>query len=445
MSQPIPIAAPPAGSSHIQGLRDNLLAYLEYLASQGDFLRIKLGPFSAYYVNHPDYVREVLVTQASKFHKPFAVKYTVKGLIGENLFSSDGDSWRALRKAMQPAFHMQRISSYTDVMVQYTLDMLESWQGKTTIDIPTAMMDLTMGITTKTLFDVDLRGNRAGDAVLEFLELFNERITSFVPVPGWLPLPRTRRMKHLIGIGDDLLQPIIDERKRTGADHGDLLSMLLQAQANDDTGILTDHQIRNEVLNLFAAGYEVAAYSAAFTLYCIAQHPDVEQRVLAEIDALGGKPITFDDVANLPYLEQVIKEAMRLYPVTATVARQSTEKIRIGYYELPKNATVLVAPWTLHRRPELFPNPEQFDPARFSSTNEERIPKNAYIPFSTGPRICIGNAFAMLQLRSTIATVLQHYRLQIPDTYEMQPVWRFNTRMEGGLPMQISARRPHTV
>ncbi len=438
MSQPIPIATAPENRSHVAGLRDDLLGYLEHLASQGDFLRIKLGPFSAYFVNHPDYVREVLVTQASKFQKPFAVKYTVKGLIGENLFSSDGDSWRALRKAMQPAFHMQRISSYTDVMVQYTLEMLEGWEEQ--VDIPEAMMDLTMGIITKTLFDVDLRGNTAGDAVLEFLELFNQRITSFVPIPGWLPLPKTRRMKHLIGIGDDLLQPIIDERKRTGEDHGDLLSMLLVAQANDDTGILTDHQVRNEVLNLFAAGYEVAAYSAAFTLYCIARHPEVEERVLAEIDTLGGKRITFDDMANLPYLEQVIKEAMRLYPVTATVARQSTEKTRIGAYELPKDATVLVAPWTLHRRADIFPRPETFDPRRFAPENEGSIPKNAYIPFSTGPRICIGNSFAMLQLRATLATVLQRVRLRLPEDYDMTPIWRFNTRMEGGMPMQVMAR-----
>lgn len=445
MSQAIPLASAPTGQGfrqHTRAMQDDLIRYLEHLASQGDFLRIQLGPFSAYFVNHPDAVREVLVTQASKFQKPASVKFTVRGLIGTNLFASDGEVWKVLRKAIQPAFHMQRISAYADVMTRYTRQMLDGWQDQQVIDVPAAMMDLTLGITTKTLFDVDWRDDRAGDAILEFLDLFNERITSFVPVPGWLPLPKTRRMKQLIDIGDQSLLPVIEERRASGEDRGDLLSMLLVAQANDDSGILTDHQVRNEVLNLFAAGYEVTAHSAAFALHLIAQHPEVEGRLLEEIDTvLGEKQATAADAAELRYLEQVLKESMRLYPVTTTVARQSTEAVAIGDYTLPKNSTVMVAPWTLHRRADIFPEPLRFDPERFSSENEAIIPKNAYIPFSTGPRICIGNAFAMLQLKVTLATILQRYRLASLPDYEFTPIWRFNTRPLNGLPMRAMARR----
>jgi cytochrome P450 len=288
------------------------------------FLRIRFGPISAYFVNHPDLVRDVLVTQASKFYKPAPIKRTVEGLIGYNLFSSDGDVWRVLRKAMQPAFHAKRIASYGDLMTRMTQETVASWDEGAVLDIPAQMMDLTLGITTKALFNRDLRDDQAGEAVLRFLELFNERITSPNVLPSWFPTNANREMRDAIQIGDDLLQPIIEARRASGEDEGDLLSMLIMAQSADDTGVLTDHQVRNEILNLFAAGYEVVAYSATFALYCISQHREVEARLLEELDSvLGGRPASADDLAKLPYLEQVIKEAMRLYPVTTLVGTAS--------------------------------------------------------------------------------------------------------------------------
>jgi cytochrome P450 len=410
------------------------------LATYGDFVEVPLGLSSFYLANHPDFVREIMVTQAASFHKPFNVKYAVKALIGYNLFSSDGDEWRTLRKAIQPAFHTQRIQAYTEVMTAQTEALIANWRDGATIDIPAAMMRLTMGITTKTLFDADLRDSEAGDAILKFLDLFNQRITS-LPMPGWLPTPMNREMKRLIAVGDRLLLPLIEERRKSDVDHGDLLSMLLLAQREDSGGILTDHQVRNEILNLFAAGYEVVAYTAAFTLYLVAQHPAVEQRLLAEIDTvLHGRTLIFTDLPHLPYLEQVIKESMRLLPVTTMVARQAVETVTANGRTIRKGQTVLVAPWTLHRRPDIFPDPERFDPDRFSPAREVEIPKHAYIPFATGPRICIGNAFAMLQLRATLATILARYRLTLPENYIFEPMYRFNTRPKNGLPMILHTR-----
>lgn len=445
MTLTIPVAKPPAGETflyHIQKPRENLIEYIEHLAQQGDILEIKLGPTSLIYINHPDLVRDVLVTQAMKFHKPKSVKRSVEQLIGYNLFSTDGDTWRVLRKSMSPAFHTQRIHAYLDIMADFTEQMIAGWSDDETVEIPDAMMDVTMGITTKTLFDVDLRDQQAGEAILTFLNLFNERISNPLALPTWVPTKSNRQLKAAIEIGDDLLQPIIEERRATGEDHGDLLSMLLIAQREDNTGILTDHQVRNEINNLFAAGYEVVAHTAGFTLYLVSQHPAVEKKLFEEIDTiLGDRRVTIEDLPKLVYLEQVIEESMRLLPVTTVLGRQAVEETTIGEgYPVKNGSPILIAPWTLHRLEEFYPEPERFDPERFSPQRRDSIPKHGYIPFSTGPRICIGNAFAMMQLKANLATIWQRYRLSTTEDYQFEPVFRFNTRPKNGLPMVLHQR-----
>lgn len=443
MAQAVPRAKAPEGKNflyHLQAPNDDLLGYLEHIAKQGDI--VQLSVFPAYFVNHPDYVQQVLVTQSKSFHKPDSVKYAVEQMFGtQNLFSSDDEVWRVLRKVMQPAFHMRRISGYLDLMVDSTEKMLATWQDGEALDFPEAMMDLTMSITTQTLFSQDLVDAQAGQAILEFLDLFNQRITSPIRKPAWLPLPSNQKMKATLQVIDDLLLPIIEERRKSGEDTGDLLSFLLLAQQEDDTGVLTNLQVRNEVLNLFAAGYEVTGNTTAFTMYLIMQHDDVRERLLTEIDAaLAKKPLTLDTLAEMPYLEQVIKESMRLLPVTAVVTRTATADVMIDNYRIPKNSQVFVAPWNLHRREDIFPDAEQFKPERFSPENEKDIPKHGYIPFSTGPRICLGNAFAMLQMRSTLALILKAYQFELAEDYVFEPFWRFNTRLKNGLPVTIHKR-----
>ncbi|MEL6307775.1 MAG: cytochrome P450 [Chloroflexota bacterium] len=445
MSQAIPKAQAPDDAGflyHLRAPNDDLLGYFEHLAKQGDF--VQLGSFPAYFVNHPDYAQQILVTQATSFSKPRSVKYTVEQMFGtQNLFSSDDAVWKALRKAMQPAFHMRRISGYLDLMVASASDYVNSWQDGQQVNMEQAMMDVTMSVTTKALFSQDLVDADAGQAILEFLDLFNQRITSPLPVPAWLPLPSNSKMKSALETINALVMPIIEERKQSGEDAGDLLSMLLDAQQADDTGILTDLQVRNEVLNLFAAGYEVTGNTLAFTLYLIATHENIAEKLYAEIDtalADNNGQITLEAVQAMPYLEQVLKESMRLYPVTAVVSRTATERVQIDDYVLPKNAQIFVAPWTLHRREDIFPQPELFQPERFAPENEATIPKHAYLPFSTGPRICLGNAFAMLQMQATLASILSVYRLRVPDDYTFEPFWRFNTRPKNGMPMMLSAR-----
>lgn len=447
MVQTVIAAKTPAGRTHrghIRAMRENMIGYVECLATQGDFLRIPLGFGSAYFVNDAHLVQEVLLKQVKRFQKPFTVKYTAKEFFGENLFTSDGPLWQVLRSTIQPGFHQQRMQGYADIMVNYTKDLVDQWQTEQTVDVPAAMMDLTLGITTKAFFGQDLRDRAAGQAIIRFTELFVQRISSF-PIPAWLPLRSNFAIKQQIALGDRYLSPLIAERRESGQDQGDVLSMLIQAQAADTTGLLTDHQIRNEVSNLFAAGYEVTAHTLAFTLYLISQFPEVEARLLAEIErVLGRRSIAVSDLEQMPYLEQVLKESMRLLPVTTVLSRQAVEPVVLNGFTLPKNSLVLVAPWTLHRRADYFPEPLRFDPERFSPDRRDAIPKYAYLPFSGGPRSCIGSAFAMMQMRITLATILQRYRLTPVEGYQFEPYFSFNTRPKHGLVMTLQPRHAST-
>ncbi|KAF3890240.1 MULTISPECIES: cytochrome P450 [Nostocales] len=444
MLQNILTATTPVGKTnrgHMRAMQEDMIGYLEHLAGQGNFLRIPLGFLgSAYFVNSPDLVQEILLKQSKKFQKPFTVKYTAKEFFGENLFTSDGELWQALRATIQPVFHAQRINVYADIMLNYTRAMTSQWQPGQVLDIPKAMMDLTLGITTKVLFGRDLRDEVSGQAIIRFVDLFSERISGF-PIPAWLPIPSNWELKRLMVGSRRYFSPLIAERRQSSEKHDDVLSVLIQAQATDTTGLLTDRQIYNEVTNLFAAGYEVTAHTLAFTLYLISQHPEVEARLFEEIDrVLGQRAIATSDLEQMPYLEMVLKESMRLLPVTTVVPRQAVENVVLQGYTLPKNSVVLIAPWTLHRNREYFPNPLEFNPERFHRERQDAIPKFAYLPFSGGPRICIGNAFAMMQMRINLATILQNYRLTVAPGYQFETFYRFNTRPKNGLPMIVEAR-----
>ncbi|MEO1351178.1 MAG: cytochrome P450 [Cyanobacteria bacterium J06635_15] len=424
---------------HMRAMRQDMIGYLTDLSQQGDFLKVPLGLGTAYYLNHPDDIREILVHQAEFFHKPATLKYAAKGLFGENLFTTDGRLWKVLRQTLQPAFQSKQIKAHAQIMVDATADMVNQWQPGQTLEVCKAMMDLTMGITSQAFFGVDLRDQPTAQNIVRFIELFNQRISG-LPVPNWVPLPSTLEMKRMLAESDQFFTPLIAERRTATETHTDILAMLVNAQAADDTGLITEHQVRNEVTNLFTAGYEVTANSLAFALYLIHKHPAVETRLRSEIDrVLGDRLVTVEDLAQMPYLECVLKESMRLLPVTTVFTRQSTQTVTWADRLIPKNAVVLISSWTLHRRTDIFPEPLTFNPDRFAVNAHNPIPKFAYLPFSGGPRICLGQAFAMTQMRINLAIILQRYCLTTAPAYELKPYFSFNTRPQDGLPMQLTA------
>ena len=429
------VSKPANGKGHIKAIRQDLLTYLDHASHHGDFLKIPVPLGNLFLLNHPDLVQEVLVKQSSRFHKPFGIKYTANQIFGDNLFTSDGELWRVLKGLIQPGFDVLRLQKYGQTMIQKTEQMIDLWETGQTLDLTDEMMVLTLRTTTQCFFGVDLNQTDQGKDLLEFIELFFKRITS-IPVPGWVPIPTNVRLKFLAEKRREFCRVLMTERRQSEMERDDILSMLIKAQEFDTTGVLNDEQIANEVSNLFAAGFEVTAYSLAFTLYLLHQHPEVESLLRQEIEReLGDRTLTYEDLERLPYLEQVIKEAMRLYPVTAVVGRQAIENVEIQGDRIPKRSTVLIAPWILHRRADIFETPLEFKPDRFKAGHA--IPKFAYLPFSGGPRGCIGQGFAMMQMRINLAMIMQKFRLKIAPDYQFKPIFKFNTRPLNGLPMQL--------
>jgi len=430
-------------TGNLSEFNNDTLAYIEKLAKLGDTTFIKFGPFPGYLFNHPDDVRDILVTKNASMHKPNVTKQAVKDISGENLFSSDGDYWKTQRKLIAPAFHTQRIREYADIMVDYALAMVNRWQADSVYDMYHEMTDVTMNIVVKTLFDVDITTDTSelGSAMNTVFQIADNRIKRVIQIPIWIPTAENRELTRVISIIKSRLNRIIQERRESGEDRGDLLSMLLMAQ-DEETGLgMTDEQVYHEVIALFAAGHETTANTITWTLLLLAQNPEILQNLREEIDTvLGNRRATMDDLRHLPYTEMVIKESMRLYPTAWGITRQTIEPVEVGGHQLKKNALVMVAPWTLHRDERWWDNPEEFRPERFSPENEANIVKYSYIPFGGGPRVCIGNAFAMMEAQLVLATILQHRELQLVSDLPVQPDRVFTLRPKGGLQMRVTKR-----
>lgn len=421
------------------------LRYLRQAAQKyGSFYAIWVGKQPTYVISDPALAHEILVERAKEFHKAAVVHEAVGAVVGKGLFLNEGESWRRQRKLAQPAFHHQRIAAYGQTMVEQTLEMLASWPNGAKLDIADAMTHLTLGIVNKTLFNVDVRSQaeHIGDLVTVLLTTANDRINNYRPV--WARIFRGQQRRYAAAV-DELLaiiDCIIAEHRRQGEDSGDLLSMLLAAR-DEEGNPMSEQQVRDEVMTLFIAGHETTANALAWSFYLVAQHPAVEEKLLqelAQLSHLNGSPPTVHDLAQLPYSEQVVKEAMRLYPPAGGVTRQPIHDIELGGYPIAQGSMVAISTYVMHHDPQLFAEPDRFDPGRFTPENEAKIPKYAYLPFGGGPRVCIGNSFAMMEARLILLTILQRYHLALAPGQTVQAEQVFTLRPKGGLPMTVTQR-----
>lgn len=425
---------------------DPLGCFLELAHTYGDLIMLRLGPIRCCLVNHPDLVREVLVHQAKSFRKPKRLKRNLAKVVGNGLLTNEGDSWLRQRRLVQPAFHGRRMERYAEIVVDKTQQMMADWPTTKAINIADAMTHLTLTIIAQALFDVDVASQapELREAVRVISGTLVREARHPFSLPDWLPLPskiRQRRARHFV---DQFIWKIIQQRRASGEDRGDLLSMLLMAvdEAGDGGG-MTDQQARDEALTLFLAGHDSTAAGLTWTWYLTALHPAVEARLSDEIEtALAGRPPTWNDLPSLAYTETVVQESLRLYPPNwGTFPRQAVADIKLGDYVLPKGCQVLVSPYVLHHDPRSFPDPERFDPDRFAPGRGESIPPFAYVPFGAGPRICIGSTFAMMTMKLVVATILQKYRLRLaPDQGEAQAEPLLVLRPKGGLSMTVARR-----
>ncbi|MCA1556526.1 MAG: cytochrome P450, partial [Acidobacteria bacterium] len=369
-----------------------------------------------------------------------------KRLLGEGLLTSEGEHHRRQRRLAQPAFHRKRIESYGAVMVDYAARTGARWHDGETLDITHEMMRLTLSIVGKTLFDteVESEADEVGVALTQILELFQMLLLPYSEYLERLPLPANRRFLRARAKLDAVIYRIINERRASGADRGDLLSMLLLAQDEEgDTGGMSDEQLRDEALTIFLAGHETTANALSWTWYLLSQNPEAEAKLHAELDAVldGGRLPTVEDLPQLRYTEMVLAESMRLYPPAWVVGRLSIKDYAVGDYVAKPDTLILFSQYVMHRDPRFFPEPLRFDPERFAPEAKEARPAYAYFPFGGGARRCIGEGFAWMEGTLLIATIARRWRMRLVPGHAVVEHPRITLRPKHGILMTLEERQ----
>ena len=425
---------------------------LDNVKKYGDIVYFRLAHVHTYLLGHPDLIREVLVTQSSKFEKAPLDKKILGKFLGNGLLTSDGDFHRRQRRLAQPAFHSKRIRNYAEVMVDYANQMMAGWQDNEIVSVVDEMMRLTMLIVSKTLFDADgITGSgetavAIGDAMHDLQAISNRDYQRGFSLPNWLPTADNRLRNQRVAEFNQVMEQIIAQRRQTAvngqvADTGDLLSMLMLS-VDEDGAFMDDRQLRDEVATLFAAGHETTSNALSWTWYLLAQHPAVEAKLHDELDnVLTGRQPTMADLPNLPYTLQVIKESMRLYPPAWILnGRLALENAEMGGYTIPKGSTIFISPYVMHHLPQYFEEPETFKPERFTPEFEKSLPKFAYMPFGGGARVCIGNGFAMMEAQLVLAAIAQRFRLELATDEPIRYKAQITLTPEKEIPMRVVER-----
>jgi cytochrome P450 len=442
---------PPGPRSSLPGVniftfRRDPLGYLTRVSQKyGDIAYFKLGPQHVYLLNHPDYIKDVLITHDRKFKKGRILE-RAKRVVGEGLLTSEGSFHTRQRRLMQPAFHNRRIGEYADAMVDATARWQERWQDGETRDIHAEMMGLALIIVGRTLFGADIQRASAavGEAMEAFMDVFSFVLLPFSDFLEKLPLPQVRRVDGARRRLDEIIYRLIAERRGSLAVEGkgnDLLSMLLRVQDEEGgTGSMSDEQVRDECVTLVLAGHETTANALTWTWYLLSQHPEIEARLHQEIDsALHGRRPLAEDLPRLRYAEMVFAESMRLYPPAWGLARKALEPHIVAGYAIPRGGVVLMNQYVTHRDPRWYPDPEKFDPDRWAEEPNPR-PKFAYFPFGGGPRQCIGEGFAWMEGVLLLTTLAQRWCMRLAQNQRigLRPV--LTLRPKYGMRMVLEAR-----
>lgn len=407
----------------------------------GDMVRLRMPRGTMLLLNHPDVIEEVLVRKNRSFRKDRLTR-ELSQVFGNGLLVSEGEFWRRQRRMAQPAFHRDRIARYGEQMVAAATRTAATWREGQVIDLHAGMMDLAREVVATTLFSSEV--GRAAADVGEALEVLMSRHTDWryllVPQISRLPLAANRRFDAARAGLFALVDGIIAERRRLGEDRGDLLSMLLAARDEDGVA-MSDEQLRDEVLILFLAGHETTALVLSWTFVLLSQHPEVWTRLCAEVDAvLAGRAAGAADLPALRYTESVVLESMRLYPPAWSIGREAIEEVEVGGVTVPPGTQVWISQYISHRDARHFPRPLHFEPERWADDLLRRLPRCAYFPFGGGPRLCIGNNFAMMEAVLLLATIAQRWRPHVAPADVPHPQFSITLRRRGGVRATLHRR-----
>lgn len=446
---------------------------LEFLTAQsklGDISHFRAGPITVYFINHPDLIRDVLVVNADKFIKGRALQRS-QTMLGTGLLTSEKAFHLRQRRMIQPAFHRTRIAEYTRAMTHFSDAMSESWRDDETLDIDREMMRVTLQIVAKTLFDTDVtkEADEVGRSLTTLVEMFNLLLLPYSEILEKLPLPHSLKFKKARKTLDRIIYGMIDERRTSGEDKGDLLSMLLAARDEDDGGQMTNEQVRDEALTLFLAGHETTANALTWTWYLLSQNPEAEAKLHAELESVlsdggnlsgsegvrhagssntlptGRVPTlripTIDDIPNLKYTEYVLAESMRLYPPAWAIGRQAVDDHELGGFAISSGSTVLMSPYILHRDEQFWPNADKFIPERWETQSvKEAGNRNIYFPFGGGIRRCIGESFAWSEGILVLATMARKWKLRLDPKQKIGTKSLITLRPKFGMKMRLLVR-----
>jgi cytochrome P450 len=406
---------------------DPLGMMLEGALEFGSVVRFNFGPMIAHLVSSPDGARHVLQENNHNYGRQTRGYQIMSETLGDGLLTTEGDFWRRQRRIEQPAFHRDRIAGFAALMTSAAEAMVKRWRGSATpdtaFDLTPELLRVTLRILGLSMFGIDLseEADNIGKALVTVLHHTTEHSRNIFRIPDVIPTPANRRFKEALRALDRIVFGMIAERRREGRDHGDLLSMLLAARDEETGEGMDDQQLRDELVTILLAGHETTAMALSWTFYLLSKSPPVRRRLQAELgEVLGGRSATLADLPKLRYLRMVIEESMRLYPPAWAVFRSATGDDVVDGFAIPAGSIVIISPYVTHRLPSLWEDPEGFDPERFATEDPNR-PRYAYYPFGGGPHLCIGNNFAMLEAQLVLATVAQHYRLDVVPGHPVEP------------------------
>lgn len=430
--------------------RDRVQFLLDLQHEYQDIALIRLGPFEAVVVYHPQGIQHVLQDNHTNYSKETRTYASLSNFLGNGLIVSNGDFWLRQRRLMQPAFHRTRINALTDMICQETSLTLQQWKtvyapGQA-VDISIELMRLTLAIVTQALF-----GKRISD---EDGRIFNSigimlndtpfRFEHPFYPPLWAPTAYNRQFNAARAFLDTIIYDIIAERRAHPGLGGDLLAMLMEARTEGSgseataENSMSDRQLRDEVFTLLLGGHESSALALSWTLYLLSQHPEVERRLRNEVEQiLGGRQPGLEDLPRLVYTRWVIDESIRFYPPAWLFERRALGDDTICGYHIPAGMNLAFTPYVTHRLPQFWEQPEVFNPERFNPDQEAKRPRYAYLPFGGGPRMCIGNIFALQEIQLVLAMLLQHYRFEADPTWEVRRDPVVSLRPKNGLRMKL--------
>ena len=438
----------PKGTRFLGNLTDfqkNPLQFMSSLAREyEDVAQFRLGPFqNIFLVSSPALIKEILVTKQKNFIKSKDLK-VLKDLVGEGLLTSEKDFHLKQRRAIQPVFKHTHISKYAQDMIDTTYSYTDQWISKEITQVNEDMMNITLGIISKTMFSMEFdHGNEIiGHPLDTYMRLAVKRMRTLLPLPLWLPSKSNKRYKRAISDLDDVLYKIINSRKIGAENYNDLLGMLMAAK-DDESGVgMSDKQLRDELMTIFLAGHETTGNALTWAFYLLSKHPEIEQKLYDEINkVVGSRNIEPADFKQLKYTQNVVWETMRLFPPAYVIGRKVDHDVEIGDYYFKKGDMILISQYVMHRDSKYFYKPESFIPERFDNDFLKTIPDYTYFPFGGGPRVCIGNHFAVMEAVLVIACICQRFRLTLLDDHPaVLPQPLITLRPKRGLRMNIFKR-----